>query len=64
MLKDDGPPKEPARRKAERKWRNHEVERRFKEEKVKAPPKEPRELDGDIIENEGSRHGKCPESTN
>jgi hypothetical protein len=58
MLKDDGPPKEPARRKAERKWGNHDVEKRFKEGKTKAPAKESKELEvGDVIENEGSRHG-------
>jgi hypothetical protein len=53
MLKDDGPPKEPARRKAERKWRNSAVERTLKEERVKAVPIAPKELEaGDVIEND------------
>jgi hypothetical protein len=54
MLKDQ-PPKEPARRKAERKWRNHSVERNFKEErrKANAAPREPKEIKfGDVIEND------------
>ena len=52
MLKDDLPPKEPAREKATRKWRNHDVEKRFKEEKAKAVPIAPKELEvGDVIEN-------------
>jgi hypothetical protein len=39
MLKDvDDRPKEPARKKAERKWRNHDVEKRLKEEKAKSKP--------------------------
>jgi hypothetical protein len=39
MLKDvDDKPKEPARKRAERKWRNYDVEKRFKEEKAKPPP--------------------------
>ena len=41
MLKDiDDKPIEPARRKAERKWGNHDVEKRLKEEKAKPVPKE------------------------
>jgi hypothetical protein len=53
MLKNDNPPKEPARRKAERKWRNNAVERALKEEKVKATPIAPKELEvGDVIEND------------
>jgi hypothetical protein len=52
MLKDDLPPREPARRKAERRWRNHDVEKRFKEEKAKPVPMTPNELGvGDVIEN-------------
>ena len=52
MLKNDGPPKEPARRKAERRWRNHAVEKAFKEEKAKPVPIAQKELEvGDIIEN-------------
>jgi hypothetical protein len=46
MLKDvDDKPKEPARRKAERRWRNYDVEKRFKEEKAKPTPKESKELE-------------------
>jgi hypothetical protein len=46
VLKDvDDKPKEPARRKAERRWRNHDVEKRFKEEKSKPTPKEPKEIE-------------------
>src|SRR5580704_1058958 len=53
MLKNDNPPKEPARDKAIRKWRNHEVEKRVKEEKAKAVPVAPKELEvGDVIEND------------
>jgi hypothetical protein len=46
MLKDDNLPKEPARRKAEREWRNNAVEKAIKEEKattVPTAPKEPKE---------------------
>ena len=46
MLKDvDDKPIEPARRKAERRWRNHDVEKRLKEERAKPTPKESRELE-------------------
>ena len=46
MLKDvDDKPKEPARRRAERRWRNHDVERRFKEEKAKPAPKQPKDVE-------------------
>ena len=46
MLKDvDDKPREPARKKAERRWRNYDVEKRFKEEKAKPAPKEPKELE-------------------
>ena len=52
MLKDDNQPKEPARRKAERKWRNNAVEKAIKEEKAKVVPIVPKELEvGDVIEN-------------
>jgi hypothetical protein len=38
MLKDvDDREKESARRKAERKWRNHDIEKRLKEESAKLP---------------------------
>jgi hypothetical protein len=53
MLKDDGPPMESSRRKATRKWRNHELERRVKKERAESPLEEPKELEvGDVIENE------------
>jgi hypothetical protein len=62
MLKDvDDKPKEPARRKAERRWRNYDVEKKFKEEKAKPPPepspvaKEP-EI-ADTILNEALKKG-------
>jgi hypothetical protein len=52
MLKDDLPPKEPARDKATRRWRNHDVEKRFKEEKAKLVPIATKEQEvGDVIEN-------------
>jgi len=52
MLKDDLPPKEPARDKATRRWRNHAVEKRFKEEKAKPVPIAAKELEiGDVVEN-------------
>jgi hypothetical protein len=39
MLKDvDDKPVEPARKKAERRWGNYDLEKRFKEEKAKPPP--------------------------
>jgi hypothetical protein len=55
MLKDGLPPKEPARDKATRKWRNHNVEKRLKQEraKIEAAPPNPKELEiGDVIEND------------
>jgi hypothetical protein len=53
MLKDDLPPREPARRRAERKWRNHKVEKRLKEEKAKPVPIASKELEvGNVIGNE------------
>ena len=59
MLKDDGPPKEPARNKATRKWRNHAVEKSFKEERAKPEPIEPKELEiGEVIENDGPLRGE------
>ena len=53
--------KEPARIKAERKWRNHDVEKRFKETVMKAgsAPKAPKELEiGDVIENDKIIEGR------
>jgi hypothetical protein len=41
MLKDDGPPNEPLRAKAERKWRNNEIRKRIVEERQKPKAKEP-----------------------
>src|ERR1700722_11510687 len=53
MLKEDNLPKEPARRKAERKWRNRDIEKRLKEERAKVTPIAPKELEiGDVIEND------------
>jgi hypothetical protein len=61
MLKHpDDPRKEPARKVAERKWRNYDVERRFKEEAKKdgGQPKPPKELEpADVIEGEQDRRG-------
>jgi hypothetical protein len=52
MLKDDLPPREPTRNKAERRWRNHAVEKSFKEERSKPVTIAPKELEvGDVIEN-------------
>jgi hypothetical protein len=54
MLKDvDDKPREPARERATRRWRNHDVEKRLKEERAKPTPKEPKELEvGDVISRE------------
>jgi hypothetical protein len=56
MLKGvDDRPVEPARKKAERKWRNHDVEKRLKEERTKPKPvpKEPGAPEiAEIIESE------------
>jgi hypothetical protein len=41
MLKDDGPPNEPLRTKAERKWRNNDLRRRIVEDRQKPKAKEP-----------------------
>jgi hypothetical protein len=61
MLKHpDDPRKESARRTAERKWRNHDLERRVKEERQKAEsqPKKPKELaSADVIEGKHDRRG-------
>jgi len=52
----EDPPKEPARHKATRKWRDHALEKRIKEEKAKPPPDSDlvaKELEvGDVIEND------------
>jgi hypothetical protein len=48
MLKDfEDTPKVSAKERATRRWRNHDVEKRFKEEKVKPPPtpEKPKELE-------------------
>jgi hypothetical protein len=51
-------PKEPARKKAERRWRNHDVEKRFKEEKAKPAPKEPNEIEfAETIKNKELKKG-------
>jgi hypothetical protein len=59
MLKDvDDKPKEPARKKAERRWRNHDVEKRFKEEKAKPAPREPKEIEiAEVIKTEELKKG-------
>jgi hypothetical protein len=55
MLKDvDDKPVEPARKKAERRWGNYDLEKRFKEEKAKPPPapekpNEPEDGRGSVI---------------
>ena len=36
MLKDSGTPKEPAKRRAERRWKNHGIATRFKAKKAEA----------------------------
>jgi hypothetical protein len=52
-------PKEPARNKATRKWRNHDLEKRIKEEKAKPTPPEPKELEvGDVIQNDKIIQGR------
>jgi hypothetical protein len=61
MLKEtDDPRKEPARKRAERKWRNHDVEKRFKAEqrKVEAEPKKPKvPQPADVIEGQQDKRG-------
>jgi hypothetical protein len=61
MLKHpDDPRKEPASKVAERKWSNHDLEKRIKDERQKAEsaPKKPKELEpGDVIEGEHDRRG-------
>jgi hypothetical protein len=61
MLKHpDDPRKEPAKRRAERRWGNHDVEKRFKEEKKEAEnqPKKPKEPEpADVIEGEHDGRG-------
>ena len=62
MLKDvDDKPKVPARERATRRWRNHDLEKRFKEERAKpSPDPHPgtKELEvGDIIKNEELKKG-------
>jgi hypothetical protein len=59
MLKDvDDKPREPARRKAERRWRNYDVEQRFKAEKAKPAPKESKDPEiAETIKNEELKKG-------
>jgi len=54
MPKDfEDPPKEPARKRAERKWRNYDVEKRFKDHQAKPTSPEATDLEpADIIANE------------
>ena len=52
-------PREQARDKAARKWRNHEIERKVKAQRTNVVPTEPKELEvGDVIENDGSIRGE------
>jgi hypothetical protein len=59
MLKDDGPPNEPLRTKAERKWRNNDLRRRIIEERQKPKAKEPNKEPeiAETIINDGRRDG-------
>jgi hypothetical protein len=59
MPKDfEDAPKEPARKRAERKWRNHDVEKRFKKERAKPAIKEPKDLEiAETIKNEELEKG-------
>jgi hypothetical protein len=59
MLKDDGPPKEPLRNVAERKWRNNHVRKLIVEERQKPKAKEPSDEPeiADTIINDGRRDG-------
>jgi hypothetical protein len=59
MPKDfEDPPKESTRDKATRKWRNHDIEKRVKEERAKPTLSSPKELEvGDVIENKHPRAG-------
>lgn len=51
-------PKEPARNIAERKWRNHDIERRVREEVGRIESTMAKELEvGDLIENDEPRAG-------
>ena len=53
MLKDDLPQKNQRAGRLSVKWRNNAVERTLKEEKAKAVPIAPKELEvGDVIEND------------
>jgi hypothetical protein len=53
MLKEHESLKEPARAKAQRRWRNHDVEKRFKEEQSKAAPEKPKDLEiAEVISRE------------
>jgi hypothetical protein len=60
MLEDvDDKPVEPARKKAERRWRNYDVEKRFKEEKARPSPEKPKELEiAEVISRE-KPDGRC-----
>jgi hypothetical protein len=59
MLKDDGPPNEPLRTKAECKWRNNDLRRRIIEERQKPKAKEPSDEPeiAETIINDGRRDG-------
>jgi hypothetical protein len=54
----EDPPKEPARKRAERKWSNNDVRTRFKEAKAQPASKEPKDLGiADVIKNEELEKG-------
>jgi hypothetical protein len=59
MLRDfEGNPIEPARKRAERRWRNHDLEKRFKEEKGKPAPEMPTELEIAEVINKDKPDGR------
>ena len=59
MLKDNDPPKEPAAKVAERKWRNNKLRQQIIEAQQFLPSKatDQRPQPADLIENEGRLHG-------
>jgi hypothetical protein len=61
MIKEtDNPRKEPARKRAERRWRNHATEKAFKaaQKEEQAKPKEPRTIEpADLLEGKEDRRG-------
>jgi hypothetical protein len=61
MIKEtDSPRKEPARKRAERRWRNYATEKAFKaaQKEEQAKPKEPRPIEpADLLEGKQDRRG-------